>query len=90
MVDGYGCTVRGRCNEPRDVEQLGAACGVSMFGKVPRGAVRLRQSALSCLPSSKVPGTKPATGHAASMQGEEGGHSLLHDAEKEELRSGKD
>jgi hypothetical protein len=81
MVHGYGCMARDRCDEPRDVEQLGAACGVSVFGKVPRGEVRLRQSALSCLPSSKVPGPKPATGHAASMQGEERGHSPLHDGD---------
>jgi hypothetical protein len=62
----------------------GAACGVSVFGKVPRGAVRLRQSALRCLPSSIgciVPSPKPATGHAAPMQGEEGGHLPLHDAD---------
>jgi hypothetical protein len=81
MVDGYGCMVRGRCDEPRDVEQLGAACGVSVFGKVPRGAVRLRPSALRCLPSSKVPSPKPATDHAASMQGEGGGRLTLHDGD---------
>jgi hypothetical protein len=78
MVDGYGCMVQGRCDEPRDVEQLGPACGVSVFGKVLRGAVRLRPSALRCLPCREVLGPRPATGHAASMQGEEGGHLLLH------------
>jgi len=58
MVHGYGCMVRGRCDEPRDVEQLGAACDVSVFGKVPRGAVRLGPSALRCLSSREVPETR--------------------------------